>query len=37
MSVSLWNWTEKCDHRLCVGDCDLCIYGEDEDDDRETD
>lgn len=24
MSVSLWAWTEECDGRICVGDCDLC-------------
>ena len=35
MSVSLWAWTEECDNRICVGDCDLCSYteeSEDEDD-----
>lgn len=26
MSVSLWRYTEACDHRPCVGDCDLCGY-----------
>lgn len=24
MSVSLWNWTEKCDGKFCCGDCDNC-------------
>lgn len=24
MSVSLWNYNEQCEGRLCVGDCDLC-------------
>ena len=32
MSVSLYNWTEACDCRPCCGDCDLCSYEEDEDD-----
>lgn len=28
MSVSLWAWTEGCDKQVCVGDCDLCSYAE---------
>lgn len=28
MSVSLWRWTEECDTHICVGDCDLCSYAE---------
>lgn len=28
MSVSLWRWSEDCDSRICVGDCDLCLYDE---------
>lgn len=35
MSCSLWRWTEACDHRLCIGDCDLCGY--DDDDEEEED
>ena len=30
MSWSKWRWTEACDHRPCVGDCDLCDYDEEE-------
>ena len=26
MSCSLWRWTEQCEGRLCVGDCDLCDF-----------
>ena len=29
MSVSKWAWTEECDARICVGDCDLCSFAED--------
>lgn len=37
MSVSLWAWTEKCDHGFCVGDCDICDRNlEDEEIDDET-
>ena len=33
MSTSLYRWTEECDRRECLGDCDLCHEnGEDEDD-----
>ena len=28
MSVSLWAWTDECDGRICTGDCDLCSYEE---------
>lgn len=30
MSCSKWRWTEECDHRPCVGDCDLCDYNDEE-------
>lgn len=26
MSCSLWRWTEECDRRECVGDCDNCSF-----------
>ena len=26
MSVSKWAWTEECNTCFCVGDCDLCNY-----------
>ena len=26
MRVSLWAWTEECDSCVCIGDCDLCSY-----------
>ena len=26
MSCSLWRWTEDCSTHACVGDCDLCGY-----------
>lgn len=33
MSCDLWRWTEECDTHPCVGDCELCDYNtEDEDD-----
>lgn len=32
MSVSLWRWTEECDGRFCVGDCDLCTCEEEDED-----
>lgn len=36
MSVDLWAWREECDHKACVGDCDLCDYAiEDEDEEGE--
>jgi len=35
MSVSLYAWTEACDHRACVGDCDLCDYADEEQEDNE--
>lgn len=34
MSCSLWRWAEICDHRPCVGDCDLCDYPDEEDDEN---
>ena len=34
MSCSLWRWTEECDYRPCCGDCDLCEYN-DEDEEEE--
>ena len=30
MSVSKWAWTEECDARVCVGDCDLCSFAEED-------
>lgn len=35
MSVSKWAWAEECDNRICVGDCDLCSYNEEEEDEEE--
>lgn len=38
MSCSLWRWTEACDGKPCPGDCDLCDWNmedEDEDDEQE--
>lgn len=37
MSVSLWGYTAKCEYRKCCGDCDLCGYGDDEEDDEPKD
>lgn len=25
MSVSLWNWSERCEGKPCPGDCDKCM------------
>lgn len=36
MSVSLWRWSEECDGRICVGDCDLCGYEESEEEDEQV-
>ena len=30
MSVSKWRYTEACDGRPCVGDCDLCSFDPDD-------
>ena len=35
MSVSLWRWTEECDSRICVGDCDLCSFEEESEEEDE--
>lgn len=35
MSVDLWAWTEECDRRVCVGDCDLCDVAVTEDEEEE--
>ena len=35
MSVDLWAWTEECDHRVCVGDCDLCDVAVEEGEENE--
>lgn len=35
MSVSLWAWTEECDNSVCVGDCDLCSYAEESEEEDE--
>lgn len=34
MSCSLWRWSEECDSRPCLGDCDLC---EENNEDEDTD
>lgn len=31
MSVDLWNWKPICDTRPCPGECDLCGYPDEED------
>lgn len=36
MSVSKWAWTEECDGRVCVGDCDLCSHAEEGDEDNDN-
>ena len=36
MSCSLWDWKPICDHRPCVGDCDLCGYDDDVEDETYT-
>ena len=33
MSCSKWRWTEICDYRPGPGDCDLCDYEEEDDED----
>lgn len=35
MSASKWMWTPKCDTHLCFGECDLCPYAKDEDEEDE--
>ena len=35
MSCSKWRYTEACDHRICPGDCDLCGYSDEEDEEVE--
>ena len=35
MSCSLYRWTEECDHRPCVGDCDLCDENTEDEDDED--
>lgn len=35
MSCSLWRWTERCDCQPCVGDCDLCSYHQEEENEDE--
>ena len=32
MSVSKWAWTEECDNIICIGECDLCSYAEEDND-----
>lgn len=36
MSCSLWRWTEACEGKPCVGDCDLCDWNT-EDEEEEAD
>lgn len=33
MSCSLWRWTEACDGQPCPGDCDICDYDPEEEED----
>ena len=33
MSVSLWACTEEGEGRSCTGDCDLCSYAEESEED----
>ena len=36
--MSTWKWKynpEKCDHGVCVGDCDQCDRGDEEEEDGE--
>ena len=38
MTMSVWRWKydpEKCDHGVCVGDCDRCDREITEDEDRQ--
>ena len=32
MSVSKWRYSEACEGKPCIGDCDLCSGYEDDDD-----
>ena len=35
--MSTWRWKydpEKCDHGICVGDCDVCDREEDENEEK---
>ena len=37
MSCSLWRYEESCEGRPCPGDCDLCSYeGEENEEDTDT-
>lgn len=35
MSVDLWAWHEECDSHKCVGDCDLCEFWNEEEEEGE--
>mgnify|MGYP000576359553 CR=1 FL=1 len=35
MSVDLWRWSEECDFGPCPGDCDLCEYSDEEEEEDE--
>ena len=35
MSCSLYRYSEKCDGRPCVGDCDLCDFDPEETEEKE--
>lgn len=35
MSVSLYRWTEACEGRPCPGDCDLCAWEPETDEEEE--
>lgn len=34
MSCSLWRWTPECDGRFCAGDCDLCSFNDEDEEDE---
>lgn len=34
MSVDKWRYTEECDFRPCSGDCDLCEYDNEEEEEE---
>lgn len=37
MSADKWAWTEACDHKVCVGDCDLCDVAVEEEESEKCD
>lgn len=34
MSVSMYMWTERCENSQCVGDCDLCRFAEEDEEEE---